>query len=410
MSEPFDRAQLYALAKKVLIWGVFFTVLYLLRDLFALVFFTFILAFVATRVSEYAVEHLDVSRRFALSTTYILLVLAIFGLGYLLVPRVFAEARQFARDLPALETKMKETINSLETRYAEFGPILNTYAAPERVEEGMKRFSEAVVKHVPALIEGFLNGLMTVVLSILFSFLIVLDLARLRRDVDRLRATRFSEFFQETGKPIVVFAKIVGQAFEAQAFIAVINTLLTVVGMLVLGVPKVALLGIVVFLCSFVPVLGVLISSVPIVLVALNASGFGLAVVSVVMVFLVHTLEAYVINPRVYAHHMKMNPVLVLIVLFLGHHAFGIWGVLLAVPVTHYFITHVAGVLPVPTRRSRRGCGGPDESEFEAVYDGSDSTPSPTTPCPATAVPATPVPSTPSPVGSRGAARGPGSK
>ena len=36
--------------------------------------------------------------------------------------------------------------------------------------------------------------------------------------------------------------------------------------------------------------------------------------------------------------------VLVLIILFLGHHLFGIWGVLLGVPVTHYFIQDVFGV------------------------------------------------------------------
>jgi hypothetical protein len=100
---------------------------------------------------------------------------------------------------------------------------------------------------------------------------------------------------------------------------------------------------------------------------------------------------------------MKMNPVLVLIVLFLGHHAFGIWGVLLAVPVTHYFITHVAGVLPISPRRGLGKAGGRGargsvgECEFEAVVDGSDSTPSPTTPYPTAACPTTPIAATPSP-------------
>ncbi len=68
---------------------------------------------------------------------------------------------------------------------------------------------------------------------------------------------------------------LLGRAIEAQAAIAVINTVLTLVGLLLLGIPLVAMLSVIVFVCSFVPVLGVFISTTPIVLVALNAGGPG---------------------------------------------------------------------------------------------------------------------------------------
>jgi len=362
MPELPNWTSVYPHAKKVLIWGVFFLLLYVLRDLFALVFFTFILAFVSYRISEYAVEHLDVTRRFAISFTYLILILALLGLGYLIVPRVFKEARQFARDLPDVETKITQTFSNWRTKYTEFAPILNTYAEPDRLDRELAELRAAAEEALPQLIREFLGGLMTVVFSIVFSFLIVIDLARLRRDIKRLRETRLHDFIQETARPIVTFGRIVGRAFEAQIFIALVNTLLTVLGMLLLGIPKVALLGIVVFLFSFIPVLGVILSSVPIMLVAFNAEGFWLAFLALGMVLFVHAVEAYVINPRIYAEHMKMNPVLVLIVLFLGHHLFGVWGVLLAVPVTHYFITHVAGLKPASARRRRWGRGSERES------------------------------------------------
>ncbi len=343
---------LYSHGKKILIWGIFFLVLYVLRDLFGLVFFTFLLAFITYRVSDLAVEHLNVSRRFALSLIYLLLVAALVWMGYLVVPRVFGEAREFASELPQVESKVSESIESFRGRYPELTPILNAYAGPEKIDAALSKLTGRAVQTLPRLIQGFLNGLMTVLLSILFSFLIVIDLARLSRDLKRLRTTRLHDFFEETAKPIVTFARVVGRAFEAQTLIAVVNTLLTVFGMLVLDIPRVALLGIIVFVCSFVPVLGVLVSSVPIALVAFNASGFWLAFAALVMILAVHGIEAYVINPRIYAYHMKMNPVLVLIVLFLGHHLFGVWGVLLAVPVTNYFITHVAGLQPSRPRRA----------------------------------------------------------
>lgn len=337
-------SRFYPFGKKFLIWLIFFLILYVLSDLFDLVFFTFILAFITFRLSDLAVRHLKMSRAFAISILYILLLLGITGAGYLVIPRVFQEARQFAKDLPQMENNITETIEDLRERYAELTPLLNEKVLREQIEIRMASFRDGAIEALPHYLAGTLHVLIKIVLAIIFSFLIVIDLARLSQEMKRLRATRLHDFFQETAMPVVRFAQVVGRAFEAQTFIACVNTLLTVLGMMLLGIPKVALLGVVVFVFSFVPVLGVFISSAPILLVAFNAGGFWLAFSGAVMIVLVHAIEAYVLNPRIYAHHMKMNPVLTLIVLFLGHHLFGIWGVLLAVPVTYYFLTHIAGL------------------------------------------------------------------
>ncbi len=104
------------------------------------------------------------------------------------------------------------------------------------------------------------------------------------------------------------------------------------------------MLSIIVFVCSFVPVLGVFISTTPIVLVALNAGGPGLSLAAIALVIVIHAIEAYVLNPLIYGRHLKLNPVLTLIILYVGYHAFGLWGMLLGVPVARYFIRDVIGI------------------------------------------------------------------
>ena len=128
------------------------------------------------------------------------------------------------------------------------------------------------------------------------------------------------------------------------------NTVLTLIGLLLLEIPLVAMLSMIVFVCSFVPVLGVLISTVPVALVALNAGGFSLAVAAIALVAVTHALEAYLFNPMIYGRHLKLNPVLTLIILFVAYHAFGLWGMLLGVPVAGYVIHYVLGV-PFRDRR-----------------------------------------------------------
>ena len=59
-----------------------------------------------------------------------------------------------------------------------------------------------------------------------------------------------------------------------QAQIAMANTALTVLGMWILKIPGIGLLGLFVFICSFIPIAGVFISTAPIAFVALTEYGF----------------------------------------------------------------------------------------------------------------------------------------
>lgn len=68
---------------------------------------------------------------------------------------------------------------------------------------------------------------------------------------------------------MATFGRLFGKALQAQSAIAVVNTLLTGLGILFLRLPGVLGLSIVVFICSFVPVAGVFLSTIPIGLVAL---------------------------------------------------------------------------------------------------------------------------------------------
>jgi predicted PurR-regulated permease PerM len=206
-------------------------------------------------------------------------------------------------------------------------------------------------QYAPVVTVMLYRATATTLLALLFSFLILIDLNRIKAGISRLRNSRVGDFYEEAAPPIARFGVLLGRAIEAQAVIAVVNTVLTLIGLLLLDIPLVAMLSIIVFVCSFVPVLGVFISTTPIVLVALNAGGPGLSLAAIALVVVIHAVEAYVLNPIIYGRHLKLNPVLTLIILYVGYHAFGLWGMLLGVPVARYFIHDVIGV----PFRERRG-------------------------------------------------------
>ncbi|GAB4144377.1 MAG: hypothetical protein Fur0037_12170 [Planctomycetota bacterium] len=177
-------------------------------------------------------------------------------------------------------------------------------------------------------------------LSLLFSFLIVFDLPKIERGIRGLANTKVGFIYEEVAENIATFGKVLGRALEAQLFIAAVNMILTAVGIYLLGIENLLFLASIVFFCSFIPVAGVFISSTPICLLALQGGGFGMMLLAIGLILLIHAIETYILNPKIYGHHMRMNPVFVLIVLTVAGKLFGVWGLVLGIPIVNYFFRH----------------------------------------------------------------------
>ena len=74
-------------------------------------------------------------------------------------------------------------------------------------------------------------------LSLLFSFLIVLDLRKITRGVKGMKNTKIGFIYDEVADNIAGFGRVLGRALEAQLFIAVCNTILTAIGIWILDLP-----------------------------------------------------------------------------------------------------------------------------------------------------------------------------
>jgi predicted PurR-regulated permease PerM len=75
------------------------------------------------------------------------------------------------------------------------------------------------------------------------------DWPNISRGISSMKNSRLSNIYNEVGPSVLIFAQLFGKALQAQTQIAVCNTLLTGVGMYVLGIPGILLLSLFVFLC-----------------------------------------------------------------------------------------------------------------------------------------------------------------
>jgi predicted PurR-regulated permease PerM len=124
-----------------------------------------------------------------------------------------------------------------------------------------------------------------------------------------------------------------GKFFRGQLLEATIVGVLTGVGLAVLGVPSALLLGVVAGICNVVPYIGIAISVIPALIVALTmpAPIEGLLRVGAVYAA-VQFIDGWVTGPRILGGSVGLHPVVTMLALAFGGAMLGFAGLLLAIP------------------------------------------------------------------------------
>ncbi len=124
-----------------------------------------------------------------------------------------------------------------------------------------------------------------------------------------------------------------GAYTRTQILVAAVDAIGIGVGAAILGVPLALPLAILVFLGSFVPIVGAVVTGSIAVLVALVSQGPGAAIIMLAIVLGVQQLEGHVLQPFLMGHAVSLHPVAVLLSVAAGSFVAGIVGALFAVPV-----------------------------------------------------------------------------
>lgn len=350
----FDWARARSIVQSWAIWSLLIGILYLLRDFFALIFVTFVFAYLMNTFTH-SVERFVPWRRPRIIVAFLILLGLFTAAGWYLVPNVKTQAVQIANTVKSYVNKLEDRARAepeknwialmsedLPQSLQELiGPTLRSDVVDEWIEkEALPQFTALVPKLLQGLIFFLIQAGTILFLGLLFSFLILLDLPRLQNEIGKLRRTRLKIIFEHASAPMVKVGEILGKTFQAQAAIAVCNTALTGIGLAIFGMPQVTFLLFIVFLLSFIPVAGVFISSVPICLIGLGHGGLQLVLALIAMITIVHMFEAYILNPRIMGAALHMNPVMVLAILTVGGKLLGPWGLILGVPLCYFVFAY----------------------------------------------------------------------
>ena len=119
---------------------------------------------------------------------------------------------------------------------------------------------------------------------------------------------------------------------RSTVLLAMINALTMVVIMLIAGMPLVVPLGVLLFLGSMIPLIGMLVAGVVVVLVALVTKSLVMALIMALALFLTVQLEGNLLNPYILGKAVQIHPLGILMAVTAGTILGGIFGAFIAVP------------------------------------------------------------------------------
>ncbi|MEX2487171.1 MAG: AI-2E family transporter [Nitriliruptoraceae bacterium] len=200
-------------------------------------------------------------------------------------------------------------------------------------DEGMQALSEQSGRLASQVLSGATIAVQSVtalVLSLVLLFFFVKDGAQI---VDWFLA-RTPPTYRDTVRAVGRRAWFALTGFiRGTALVALVDALGIGIGLAIVGVPLVLPIAVLVFLASFIPIIGAFVTGLLAMLVALATGGFQQAMIVLAIVLGVQQLESNVLQPVIMRRAVNLHPVVILTALAAGATLIGVLGAFLAVPV-----------------------------------------------------------------------------
>ena len=193
--------------------------------------------------------------------------------------------------------------------------------------------SQRALEYGRKFIAAVVSGIGRLFLVLMVAAFILVDLTRIRAFLRSLVPEQYQGDYDRIATSV---DHGLSGVIRGQLVICMINGVLTYLGLWLFHVKYPLLLAGIAASMSLVPIFGSILSSVPIVAIALISSGtFDLKQGVFVLAWIVgiHLVEANFLNPKIMGDAAKIHPVLVVFALIAGEHSYGLVGALFAVPV-----------------------------------------------------------------------------
>jgi len=173
---------------------------------------------------------------------------------------------------------------------------------------------------------------LNIFIALILSLFLILEKDKTIKFLNKFEHSKVSfiyVYYKKLGKDFVnSFAKVM----ETQILISFINSILSAIFLSLMGFHQVIGLGFMIFILGLIPVAGVIISLIPLSIIAFKLGGVIKVLYVLGLIAVLHAIEAYFLNPKLMSIKTKLPVFFTFVVLLLAEHFMGVWGLLFGIP------------------------------------------------------------------------------
>jgi predicted PurR-regulated permease PerM len=283
---------------------------------------------VLERVMPWQEKRPTLSRVIAIAIVIVVALGIIAGSLALIIPQIVNEATLFIADLPEFFQAARATIGQLNREYTERIPE----GIKQNIEEGLANAGNILLGAVQDAflrVAGFITNSFSLVIGLsvipIFLFYLLKDQKSLSDGIYTPVPVAIRPHLRNVAS---IINQIIGSYIRGQLLLGVVVGMLTALGLFLLGIPFQVLLGIIAGITELVPIIGPWIGGAVGVLVTLATAPE--KVIWVILLYLgIQVLENSFLVPRIQGNALDLHPIAMIVVIVIGSHLFGLWGVIL---------------------------------------------------------------------------------
>lgn len=343
---PFRQVRGYALLVTVATVLVCLWVLHTAGSLLAPFFLAFVLAYILDPIADRVSAHPRIGRTgaiFLILVPFLVLGAAAVAVG---LPELARQARALVLEAPRFVEGLAAWVRGLTPSSLGFDiPFVDEAALIARVQEldaqavadFLESRREDLTQRAWAAALGLGRGFGTLLTVLGYLVLTPVLMFYLLRDYDRIiahvRDLLPGTIRSRVGAFATDYDDLLSRYLRGQVSASLITGGITWLGLLIVGFPYAFLLGATVAVLGVIPYMGVVVSLIPAIVIALVSDSIGASLVKVAVVYgVAQGLESAVISPRIVGDSVGLHPVWIVLALSLGGLYFGFVGLLIGVP------------------------------------------------------------------------------
>ena len=323
MREGFEGLIRLGAGRKFLLVGIIVLALYLLMPIFDILMFTFLFIFLVDGVQNLLRQRIKflakVPAAFFAFFMYLLAASGLLAMLYFYLPALAGQMSFFHLLVQEFEEG---------TLLQHLGGPLSSVVDDSDVFYLLKDSSIYVFQTAATISAIVVEATLAIVLSLFF----FAENRHLRAFSQRLERSLLGGAYEEICQYGKMFKNSFGKIIQTQVLIAFANTVITIVGLYFLGFPSLLALALLIFLLSMIPVAGAIVSGIPLFLIGLAVGGMQTGLLVILLIAVVHGIEAYYLNPRLLSNKTELPAFVVFLILIVAEHLLGIWGLIVGVP------------------------------------------------------------------------------